>query len=126
MQCGQGAEVGGAGGVVGGVDAEVEVDGKEEVQLQRVELREGDAADLRPAREEELSLSVNLSRIGNLRSDETRSLPAGVEDGHVLEVFGGCHHGNQQQPLQGVRSQHHSRIDGFQSLQIHDCHHEAA
>jgi hypothetical protein len=31
------------------VDAEVEVDGEEEVQLQRVELGEGDAADLRPA-----------------------------------------------------------------------------
>ena len=31
------------------MDAEVEVDGEEEVQLQRVELGEGDAADLRPA-----------------------------------------------------------------------------
>ncbi len=46
---GEGAEVGGAGGVVGGADAAVEVDGEEEVQLQRVELREGEAADLRPA-----------------------------------------------------------------------------
>ena len=46
---GEGAEVGGAGGVVGGADAEVEVDGEEEVQLQRVELREGEATDLRPA-----------------------------------------------------------------------------
>ena len=53
MRCGEGAEVGGAGGVVGGADAEVEIDGEEEVQLQRVELREGDAADLRPAMEAE-------------------------------------------------------------------------
>ena len=48
-RCGEGAEVGGAGGVVGGADAEVEVDGEEEVQLQRVELRKGEAADLGPA-----------------------------------------------------------------------------
>ena len=46
--CGEGAEISGAGGVVGGVDAEVEVDGKEEVQLQRVELCKGEAANLRP------------------------------------------------------------------------------
>ncbi len=38
--------------MVGGVDAEVEVYGEEEVQLQRVELGEGDAADPRPSMEE--------------------------------------------------------------------------
>ena len=29
--CGEGAEVGGASGVVGGMDAEIEIDGEEEV-----------------------------------------------------------------------------------------------
>ena len=46
---GEGGEVGGAGGVVGGADAQVKVDGEEEVELEGVELGEGEAADARPA-----------------------------------------------------------------------------
>jgi hypothetical protein len=60
VRCGgEGAEVGGAGGVVGGVDAEVEVDGEEEVQLQRVELGEGEAGDLSPAADKGFRVSSN-------------------------------------------------------------------
>ena len=44
----KGARVGGAGGVVDRADEEVEVDGEEEVQLQRVELLQGDLPDLCP------------------------------------------------------------------------------
>ena len=57
---------------------------------------------------------------------EAQIQPACVEAGHVLEVFGGGHHGDQQQPLHCPRRQHHSRIDDFESLQIHHCHNEAA
>ena len=47
---GEGGEVGGAGGVVGGADAQVKVDGEEEVELEGVELGEGEIADARPGR----------------------------------------------------------------------------
>jgi hypothetical protein len=45
-ECG---EVGGACGVVGGVEGEAEVDGEEELELERVELMQRKASDLRPA-----------------------------------------------------------------------------
>ena len=47
---GEGGEVGDAGGEVGGTDAQVKVDGEEELQLEGVELGDGKAADLRPER----------------------------------------------------------------------------
>ena len=53
-------------------------------------------------------------------------LPACVEEGHVLEEFGGGHHCDQEQPLHCPRRQHNPWVVDFESLQIYHCHNVAA
>ena len=60
------------------------------------------------------------------RTADVCDLPACVEEGHILEVFCGRHHSDQQQSLDRPRGQRYPWMDDFEPLQVHHGDYEAA